>query len=202
MKPPSSDYATKVEKKCERTKSARVKKLQTSDFSEIASVSPRMQTMDRRVSSSSDKIDTLRKQNLASKPVRTHSSSRLSYERKTQVDNDFSDEYDFVTGRIHRKCDIRSQSFHRSIPRTEEHMTKTPLALFLEDDGPYSRKLFGPLAQSVKEGKARGRQKEREIYQGNYDLDKERNIEVAVDVKKGTLWKQRDKLFARYWSSS
>ena len=47
--------------RCNRTKSARLKKLKISDFSEVEFDFPRMQTMDRRVCSSSDQIDTLKK---------------------------------------------------------------------------------------------------------------------------------------------
>ena len=41
-----------------------------------------MQTLDRRISASSDQLDTLKKQKQRQRPFRTRSSSRLSYERK------------------------------------------------------------------------------------------------------------------------
>ena len=47
-------------------------------------------------------------------------------------------------------------------------MTKTPFALFLENDGPYSRKLFGPPADKEgykeREGQDRRKRQERIVY--------------------------------------
>jgi hypothetical protein len=159
--------STKLKNKCVRTKSSRLKKSKVLNFSEVECDFPSMQTMDRRVSSSSDQIDTLRKQKMRTKPLRTHSSSRLSFERKFCVDDD-NEDVEFITSKIHRQCDLFSSSFHRSIPRSGGDVTKTPFALFLEDDGPYSRKLFGPLThrESYKErqGQDRGRRQERIVY--------------------------------------
>jgi hypothetical protein len=171
-----SSTATKVNNKGGRTKSSRQKKLKVSNFSETELEFPRMQTMDRRVSSSSDQIDNLRKPKIRAKPLRTHSSSRLDYERKTEV-NDVSEGGDFVTAKIHRKCDLRSSSFHQTIQRTGGDWTKTPFALFLEDDGPYSRKLYGPLVRD-REKPCRGRQKEMAWYRGESEKDKVRNISI------------------------
>ena len=41
-----------------------------------------MQSLDRRISASSDQLDTLKKQKNREKPLRTRSSSRLAFERK------------------------------------------------------------------------------------------------------------------------
>jgi hypothetical protein len=158
-----NEIGTKVNNNCGRSK-----KLRVPNSSEIEFDFPSMQTMDRRVSSSSDQIDFLRKQKMRAKPLRTHSSSRLDYERTTEVNNDS----DFVTGKIHRKCDLRSSSFHQNIPRKEGDLTKTPFALFLQDDGPYSRKLFGPLATRDREEPCRGRQKKSPGYRGESNKDK------------------------------
>jgi hypothetical protein len=136
--------ATYLNNRCVRTKSERLNKSKVLNASDAEFDFPSMQTMDRRVSSSSDQIDTLRKHKIRAKPVRTQSSSRLSFEQKVNV-NDDSEDAGFVTAKIHHKCDLSSSSFHRNIPRTGGDMTKTPFALFLENDGPYSRKLFGPL---------------------------------------------------------
>ena len=162
----ANDSSAKVKNtRCNRTKSARLKKLKISDFSELEFDIPRMQTMDRRVSSSFDNIDTLKKQKLGAYPRRTHSSSRLPCEQKT-LDSDQCDEAAFVTAKVHRKRDLLSQSFHRSIERTGDELTKTPYALFLEDDGPYSRKLFGPLAERKGEAETRGRKMNKILYPG------------------------------------
>ena len=69
-----------------------------------------------------------------------------------------------MTGKIHRKCDLRSRSFHHHIPRTGVLLPKTPYALFLEDDGPYSRKLFRPLAHRDEEEAYSGRKEESSGY--------------------------------------
>ena len=145
----ADDLSAKVKNtRCNRTKSARLKKLKISDFSELEFDNPRMQTMDRRVSSSSDQIHTLKKQKLGARPLRTHSSSRLPCEQNTMdYDHDQCDEAAFVTAKVHRKRDLLSQSFHRNIEKKGDQLAKTPYALFLEDDGPYSRKLFGPFDQ-------------------------------------------------------
>ena len=158
---------TNLNNRCVRTKSERLKKSKVSNFSESEFYFPSMQTMDRRVSSSSDQIDTLGKQNIRAKSLRTHSSSRLSFELKSNV-NDDSEDAGFVTTKIHRKCDLSSSSFHRSIPRTGADVTKTPYDLFLENDGPYSRKLFGPLdhteSYKQREGQNRRKKQERIVY--------------------------------------
>ena len=168
---------------CGRTKSSRQNKSKVSIFSGTELDFPRMQTMDRRVSSSSDQIDNLRRQKMRAKPLRTHSSSRLDYQRKTE-DGDGSEATDFVTGKIHNKCDLRSSSFHKSIPRTGGVVTKTPFALFLEDDGPYSRKLFGPLAHRDTEEQCWGRQKESPGFCGEPQKDKVRIISNYVQSNK------------------
>ena len=152
----SSGYSSNKENyKCSRTRSARLKKLKISDFGEIEDDGlPRMQTMDRRVSSSSDQIDRLRKQGISRKPVRTNSSSQISYENITREGKE-NIKSDFVTGKVHRKSDLLNSSFSKYRPRQIYDVNKSPLALFLEDDGPYSRKLFGSLAQRERNGQVR-----------------------------------------------
>ena len=91
-----------------------------------------MQTLDRRISASSDQLDTLKKLKPREKPIRTRSSSRISFERK----------YDFYESDTEESKPIftRKSSSKRSIDGP-----KTPFEMFLEDDGPYSRKLYGPV---------------------------------------------------------
>ena len=94
-----------------------------------------MQSLDRRISASSDQLDTLKKQKNRQKPFRTRSSSRLSYERKFD-----SPEADFkFPSSYYQKPPQPKESASRS------EVTKTPFEIFLEDDGPYSRKLYGPV---------------------------------------------------------
>ena len=104
----ANEFSAKVKNtRCNRTKSARLKKLKISDFSELEFDIPRMQTMDRRVSSSSDQIDTLKKKKRGALPLRSHSSSRLPCDWKT-LDSDKCDKANFVTTKAHRKCDLLS----------------------------------------------------------------------------------------------
>ena len=179
---------TNLNNKCVRTKSERLKKSKVLNFREAELDFPSMQTMDRRVSSSSDQIDTLRKQKIRAKPLRTHSSSRLSFELNSNLNNNSEDE-GFLTAKIHRKCNLSSSSFHRSIPRTGEDMTKTPFALFLENDGPYSRKLFGPHADKEsykeREGQDRRKRQERIVYKRDTtqeDLNKVKHFKTLTII--------------------
>jgi len=92
-----------------------------------------MQTLDRRISASSDQLDTLKKLKSREKPVRTRSSSRISFERKFESE-DYHLERD-------KSFFTRGNGSKRS-----QGGAKTPFEMFLEDDGPYSRKLYGPVA--------------------------------------------------------
>ena len=51
-----------------------------------------MQTLDRRISASSDQLDTLRKIQNREKPLRTRSSSRISFERKFKSEDSDDEE--------------------------------------------------------------------------------------------------------------
>ena len=98
-----------------------------------------MQTLDRRISASSDQLDTLKKQKNRQKPFRTRSSSRLSYERK--FDESEHEHDSFKIPSYYQKTPAVKEAPHREV-------TKTPFEIFLEDDGPYSRKLYGPVTVS------------------------------------------------------
>ena len=95
-----------------------------------------MQTLDRRISASSDQLDTLKKLKSREKPVRTRSSSRISFERKFESE-DYHLERD-------KSAFIRGNGSKRS-----QGGAKTPFEMFLEDDGPYSRKLYGPVTPTA-----------------------------------------------------
>ena len=108
-----------------------------------------MQTLDRRISASSDQLDTLKKQKNRQKPFRTRSSSRLSYERKFDTE-----EAEFKVPTFHPKANNNKE--------TSREVTKTPFEIFLEDDGPYSRKLYGPVTpkpSAIDRGRERQSQK-------------------------------------------
>ena len=85
---------------------------------------------------------------------------------------------------------------------------KTPFEIFLEDDGPYSRKLYGPVSDSSKmksADKVTTSTSSRNISSSKSTeyLDKttqdyvERDLRSISAIKKGLLWQQRDKLFSR-----
>ena len=82
---------------------------------------------------------------------------------------------------------------------------KTPFEIFLEDDGPYSRKLYGPLSDSTKTKTGdRVTHSSRNIsssksteYLDNTQDFVERDLRSISAIKKGLLWQQRDKLFSR-----
>ena len=85
---------------------------------------------------------------------------------------------------------------------------KTPFEIFLEDDGPYSRKLFGPLSDSTKpkngDKVTPSAPSSRNIsssksteYLDNTQEFVERDLRSISAIKKGLLWQQRDKLFSR-----
>ena len=79
---------------------------------------------------------------------------------------------------------------------------KTPFEIFLEDDGPYSRKLFGPV-DSDASTQAKVTSRDIATSKSTEFLDKsgkefvERDIRSISAIKKGLLWQQRDKLFSR-----
>lgn len=93
---------------------------------------------------------------------------------------------------------------------------KTPFEIFLEDDGPYSRKLYGPVAQQggcdstkTKAGMAAAAADKVTTSSRNISSSKsteyldntsdfvERDLRSISAIKKGLLWQQRDKLFSR-----
>ena len=139
-----------------------------------------MQTLDRRISASSDQLDTLKKQKNRQKPFRTRSSSRLSYERKFD-----SPEADFKFP--------SSSSYYQKPPQPKDsrsEVTKTPFEIFLEDDGPYSRKLYGPVTSSKSSVLERSRDRQSQnqksfspskIVGGLSKLRKEKLVYTPVD---------------------
>jgi len=166
-----------------------------------------MQTLDRRISASSDNLDTLRKKKHRDKPLRTCSSSRLSFERKFTLE-DMEMEND------------KLGFFGKNGSKRSRDGPKTPFEMFLEDDGPYSRKLYGPLTpttprniqrtqerqsvlkrpekilhSNIPESQAR---KERLVYTNMIVQNNKDDLECARSIKKGLLWQQKDKFFSRW----
>merc|ERR1719445_2577063 len=91
--------------------------------------------------------------------------------------------------------------------KSEQSNKKTAYQMFLEDDGPYSRKLFGPIAQKAEN------QNEKLSFK-NFVYKSKRHFTLQPEeetgtldgcssdakqvVRKGILWHQRDKLFSRW----
>ena len=65
---------------------------------------------------------------------------------------------------------------------------KTPYEIFLEDDGPYSRKLFAPVTRDASENRK---------YTENLRVNKIQEETKTKINKKGLLWHKGDKLFSR-----
>jgi hypothetical protein len=112
-----------------------------------------MQTLDRKISASSDQMDGFKKMRYSEQPRRPRSSSRVSYERKYQenekVTNDLS-EYKCYKADPNMKRSVESihKTFQRKGSRQSRARSKTPFEMFLENDGPYSRKLYGPVTST------------------------------------------------------
>ncbi|XP_023327865.1 uncharacterized protein LOC111700993 [Eurytemora carolleeae] len=98
-----------------------------------------MQTLDKRISASIDQLDTLRERREA---PRFRSSHKIFREETDINQNDVVFKY---KGENYSK----NQYFFGDSKKQEKETRKTPFEMFLEDDGPYSRKLFGPVPSSV-----------------------------------------------------
>jgi len=179
-----------------------------------------MQTLDRRISASSDQLDTLKKQKQRQRPFRTRSSSRLSYERK--FDTPPTPEVDFKFPAYYQKTPLAAIKDTPPPPPPAargggESVTKTPFEIFLEDDGPYSRKLYGPVTpKSSLLDRSRERQSQKtfchsKLVGGLNKLRREKLVYTPADnfreklqedvprpVRKGLLWQQKDKFFSRW----
>jgi len=95
-----------------------------------------MQTLDKRISASTDQLDTLRERR---EVPRFRSSHKLLLSRETDLnENDVIFKY---KGEQYSK---NQYFFGDQQKQKEQEPKKTPFEMFLEDDGPYSRKLFGP----------------------------------------------------------
>ena len=92
-----------------------------------------------------------------------------------------------------------------------EDEKKTPYQMFLEDDGPYSRKLYGPVKAGESDRPRQEKEKGNKLVIKNFVFRSKNNYVLERDqealtqdwdtnqaVKKGLLWHQRDKLFSRW----
>ena len=113
-----------------------------------------MQTLDRKISASSDQLDGLKKMKYCEQPRRAQSSSRVCYERKYQENEKVQSglsEYKCYKADPTIKMSVESihKTSQRKVSRQGRARSKTPFEMFLEDDGPYSRKLYGPVTPTT-----------------------------------------------------
>ena len=126
---------------------------------------PAMKTLDKKISDSSDHLDTLTSDQRNEKFLQLKSgfpiSPRASYRFPTR-DSDLRDG-DVIfkyKGAMHSKNQYffgntntaRHSDNYLSVAEQDK---KTPFQMFLEDDGPYSRKLYGPLKDRENEGESK-----------------------------------------------
>lgn len=84
--------------------------------------------------------------------MRTRSSSRLSYERRVaSSDLDEGGRRRRGEGGVKEEKEVFTRGLHKSVRgRGSRDGGKTAYEMFLEDDGPYSRKLYPPLTPGIK----------------------------------------------------
>jgi len=180
---------------------------------------PAMKTLDKKISVSTDQLDTLTSDQRQEKFLQLKSGfpirPRASYRFPTR-DSDLSDgdvvfkykganysknEYFFGNTNTTRRSDHKYSSDYLSV---DDQAKKTPFQMFLEDDGPYSRKLYGPLKS--REGERENQPNDKLIIKNFVNksrdylsLDEEEQCgDAKQSVKKDLLWHQRDKLFSRW----
>lgn len=178
---------------------------------------PTMKTLDKKISVSSDHLDTLTSEQRQEKfaqlksgfPIRPRASYRFPTRDSDLSDGDVIFKYkganysknEYFFGNTARRSDPKYTNDYLAA----EQAKKTPYQMFLEDDGPYSRKLYGPLKQSEQERDSRANDKliiKNFVYKSkdyfSLDDDTVADCDTKQAVKKGLLWHQRDKLFSRW----
>ena len=126
---------------------------------------PAMKTLDKKISVSSDHLDTLTSDQRQEKflqlksgfPIRPRASYRFPTHYSDLSDGDVLFKY---KGAMHSKNqyffgNTNTARHSDNYPSVAEQDKKTPFQMFLEDDGPYSRKLYGPLKNREYEGESK-----------------------------------------------
>lgn len=180
------------------------------------STSSNMQTLDKRISASSDQLDCLRKSR-----TKVDSDTKSRFRRSGVIHSPTKENGDAITnsdvifkykGEKYSKNDYflgNSENLLNSSETSQrERGRKTPFEMFLEDDGPYSRKLYGPVAGDHPQEPRQIHKSEKVTmknifskpseFQVQYCSKSEHDLAKGLSaVKKGILWQQRDKLFSR-----
>ena len=116
---------------------------------------PAMKTLDKAISMSSDQLDTLTSDRMRSMMQSGGPGVRASYRLPPPGQNNASAApATGADGNVifkYKGAEYSKNEYFFGI-KSEQSNKKTAYQMFLEDDGPYSRKLFGPIAQKVENG--------------------------------------------------
>lgn len=163
---------------------------------------PAMKTLDKAISMSSDQLDTLTSDRMRNMNILPHlPQHRASYripQQHTNVPGSGPSDGNVIFK--YKGAEYSKNEYFFGIK--SEQTKKTAYQMFLEDDGPYSRKLFGPIANKSEN------QNEKLSFK-NFVYKSKRHFTLQRDetdaegdtkqvVRKGILSHQRDKLFSRW----
>ena len=145
-----------IEKSSNSSQVTNLRKCESTDWSvedtqdcQEDSLCNNMVTLDRRISSSSDQLN--REERFKQEKIEPVSETVSGNEFKYRSGNHQPMPEYFSGCRLKNGLEPQVKPIQRS--------TRTPFEMFLEDDGPYSRKLYGP----VKSGKSVSSYKDRKI---------------------------------------
>jgi len=179
---------------------------------------PSMKTLDKKISVSSDQLDTLTSDQRQDKfaelkagfPIRQRASYRFPKHDSDLSDGDVIFKYkganysknEYFFGNTDKGTEPNYSNEYFEADQAK----KTPYQMFLEDDGPYSRKLYGPIKHSdeERENSPNGKHLIKNFVYKSKDYfalagdSSAPDCETAQAVKKGLLWHQKDKLFSRW----
>ena len=117
-----------------------------------------MKTLDKAISMSSDQLDTLTSDRMRNLGLVQPAQARASYRLPPPGQNNASAAPGAAAGATdgnvifkYKGAEYSKNEYFFGI-KSEQSNKKTAYQMFLEDDGPYSRKLFGPIAQKAETG--------------------------------------------------
>jgi len=197
-----------------------LKNLKLAEFTNFhigVSQSSAMQTLDKRISASSDQLDCVKnsrtKEDSEAKARHRRSGCVLHHQDKENSDAIVNSDVIFkYKGQKYSKNNYflgnSENLLNTSDTSQRERGRKTPFEMFLEDDGPYSRKLYGPVTSDQSDHKQLHKAEKVTMkniflkpseFQVQYCSKSEHDLTRGLSaVKKGILWQQRDKLFSRW----
>jgi len=186
-----------------------------SDFHLGSSSGSNMQTLDKRISASSDQLDCIRQDTGTrfGQPLGRGKMFSGNREKKGERRQSVNGE-DVLKHKSEKH--VQNEYFSNNsemilnVPDKSgrERGRKTPFEMFLENDGPYSRKLYGQVTKD--QGKHHKdhqseKTKMKNIFTKPIELSNQLSVVAGQDivrnlsvVKKGILWQQRDSLFSRW----